>query len=478
MARPDFDPREEYLGDGTVSVYTFDFKITNLQEIMIVEVDDTGIELQRVRGDDVSFLSSVVFNSDVGGTITLLAPLPDQYKLIILLANDFPLQPFEFKNKFDFTLSRIESAFDYVVGALQRAMYFGQRSVKLNDQDDASEFDPTLPPAMPTALGLIPGTKTDGTGWDVVANWTPVTDLKAAIAAAAAAAVSAGQSAVSASNSALSAVAAALSATNAAASAVAAAASAAIAGASSFLSTDYGFTGFSSRFSVAWSSTDLLDTLSQILAIVYTAPTISLAASGSGTIYEKGFAVTASNLSATVTKRSDPIAAVRFYLNAVLVNTVAVPNPAGGVETYSWAGSFSDTPATFQAQVDDNGATGGPSTVSSSVSFSFVYPYYVGAGVAGKTPAQVAALTKQVIAATLTKLESIVAAGGDVLYFAYPAAYGALVSILDVNSFETITDWTATTGNITGLDGNAVSYRIYEFNNPVIAGTYQYTFKR
>jgi hypothetical protein len=241
---------------------------------------------------------------------------------------------------------------------------------------------------------------------------------------------------------------------------------------------DYAYTGYSARFSTNIATTDLDDTLSTILNITYTAPTISLTASGSSTVREKGTAVTSSNLSATVTKLSDPIAAVRFYKASTLINTVASPNPAGGVETYAWSGSFSDT-ETFKAEVDDNGDTGGPTTVTSNiVTFTYVYPYYYGAGAVGLTPAQVAGLTKDTIVSTASKTVSFTATAGQVFYFAYPATYGALTSILDQNGFETFSDWTLDTQNITGLDTTAQSYRIYEFNNPVAAATYSYTFIR
>ena len=102
----------------------------------------------------------------------------------------------------------------------------------------------------------------------------------------------------------------------------------------------------------------------------------------------------------------------------------------------------------------------------------------MGAGAAGLSASSVAGLTKRVITSTASRTESITASNSNVFYFAYPASYGALTSILDINGFETFPDWTLRTENITGLDGNAVSYRIYEFNNPVAAGAYQFTFIR
>lgn len=242
----------------------------------------------------------------------------------------------------------------------------------------------------------------------------------------------------------------------------------------------YAYEGFSARFNAPFSSTDLDDTLSKILNIQYTPPLVSLSATGSSTVREKGDAVTATTLTATITKRSDPIAEVRFYDqtngNTLLdTQTSGGGIPNGGTSTYSWTGSFDDNQI-FRVEVDDDGSTGGPTTVSATVSFTFVYPYYVGAGSSSLAAADVANLTKRVITESTNRTETITAGAGEVFYFAYPASYGTLSSILDVNGFETLPDWTLRVENITGLDGNSVSYNIYEFKNPVTAGDYEYRF--
>lgn len=234
------------------------------------------------------------------------------------------------------------------------------------------------------------------------------------------------------------------------------------------------YEGYSARFGEYFGPELTLDeTLLQVLNFSYLGPQISLSCSPSTGVREKGSTVASVVMSATTTKRSSPITAVRHYRNGVLVHTEAAANPNGQVEDYTDNTAFSDT-MTFYSQVDD-----GTSVVqSNTITYSYVYPYYYGTGATGKTPAQVAALTKSIIASTSNINVGFTTSNGDVYYFAYPASYGALTSILDANGFETFSDWTLTTANITGLDALAVSYRIYSFNNPVIAGSTSYTFKR
>ncbi len=219
--------------------------------------------------------------------------------------------------------------------------------------------------------------------------------------------------------------------------------------------------------------------MAQIINYQYTAPTASLSSDVSTGPWEKGYAITAINFTASVTKKSDPIAEVNFLKAGVSFNNQFSGGaiPRGGSSTAAWTGSIADT-TSFTAQVTDSGATGGPTTVTANRTFSYVYPYYYGAGAAGLSGAAIAALTKSVIASTATVTETIAVSGTQVMYFAYPSAYGALTSILDVNGFETISSWTQSTKSITGLDTTTQSYYSYEFKNTPVAGSYQYTFKR
>jgi len=109
MSRPTYAPKETFVGAGNLAVYTFNFKIEALAQLLVIEVDDNGVETQRVLGTDTSvYLSGVVFDSvEGGGTVTLLANLPTDFTLILLQANDLPTQTFEFRNKTSFTLWKV-----------------------------------------------------------------------------------------------------------------------------------------------------------------------------------------------------------------------------------------------------------------------------------------------------------------------------------------------------------------------------------
>lgn len=442
MSRPDFDVRADYTGTGSLDTYTFDFKIERAKDLLIKKYDDTGLLTHSVRGDEIgSFLADLTFDEVAGGgEIELAANLPSGHKLVILLANDEPTQSFQFKSNFDQSLPRLEKAFDWVVGPIQRLVYRLKYMWTLPDNFDVDTFNMEIP--TPQA-GKVLAINADGDGLEWVDPLTIEWDQPGIPAGG-----FTGDALVKQSDTDFDAD-----------------------------WKSYGVTGYSARFSEAFATDTLEETLAQILNLSYLGPQVSLAASGSGTIREKGDAVTAVTLTATITKRSDPIAEVRFYKGATLIHTESSPNPAGGVETYNWTGSFDDNES-FSVQVDDSGDTGGPTTATATQNFTFVYPYYVGASTTAETAANVALMTKRLISSTNSRTETIAAANGEVFYFAYPASYGALVSILDVNNFETLPDWTLRTENITGLDGNPVSYRIYEFNNPVTAGSYQFTFKR
>lgn len=237
------------------------------------------------------------------------------------------------------------------------------------------------------------------------------------------------------------------------------------------------YQGYSERYSQLVDLEGIKATLDYIMDMGYAPPTISLGTSPSySAIRERGDTIASVDLTATIGLVLDNISEVRFYRGVTLIDTQTSGGaiPSGGASTYTDATPFSTT-TSYSAQVDDDSAEAKPSATSATRTFTFVYPYYYGVGAAG-LGAGVSALTKQIIAETTSTVRNFTVDGTEKMYFAYPASYGTLSSILDINSFNTVADWTLTVANITGLDGNPVSYNIYEFNNFAVAGTYQYTF--
>lgn len=421
------DPVETYLGNGTLATYTFNFKVRSATDILIIVYNTaTNALVFQERGNVLSNVSSVTFDAiNGGGSITLPANLASQRKLIIKLAADTPTQTFKFRDQSEFDLRQFENAFDNLMIYVQRLDEKINRAFRLSDKASYNASLNMEIDSPPVAEGIPI--------FDVGGNFLEF-KTPAEIAAAG----------------------------------------------GSFDDTAYGLTGYSARFSEAFATANLLATLQQIVNLSYLAPTITLTGTGSGTIREKGASLASAPLSATITKRSDPIAQVVFKRGVTTIDTQTSGGaiPSGGVSTYTDSTGWTDT-ISFTAEVTDDGASGGPTTVTSNtVTYTFVYPYYSGAGAVGLSGAAIGALSKDIIVSTATVNKTITATAGQVLYFAYPASYPALTSILDVNNFETIGDWTVSTKNITGLDATSQSYRCYEFNNPLVAGSYYYSFKR
>lgn len=214
---PGYNVKEQWLGQNNTLAFNFDFTIQDPTHLQIYVQDNNGIEVENIRGNDTTYLAGVTFDSqNGGGTITLLAFLPQDYVLTIYLANDAPVQTSIFRNKFSFTLFSLELALDYIMCALQRVAFLGARSLRLHDLDDIDLFNPMLPLGASSNPNAILALDPFGAG---IVFGPSVTSVAANAAAAIASAAAASTSAASASSS----------QTSAAASAAAAAASAAAA---------------------------------------------------------------------------------------------------------------------------------------------------------------------------------------------------------------------------------------------------------
>ena len=212
-------------------------------------------------------------------------------------------------------------------------------------------------------------------------------------------------------------------------------------------------------------------TLRQILYPAI-APGVTLASNPVGGIKEEGDWIISVDLSATTVKHSNPITSVKFYRNGLLIYTVPLPNPAGGIETYTDIVPIIANTA-YTCVVGDGTMT----TTSNIVTFTFVNAYYYGVDLPGlDISADGGGLSKLVIGNTPT-LSELFSPTNEVYYFAYPDGYPALTSILDKNGFETISDYTVTAGiGVTNSFGDMTTYWLYEFDHITTQVAFKNTF--
>lgn len=461
MSISQYQPRADYIGTGIVDTYSFGFRVTDTNQVLVTVTDEDFVEIYSVRGNDPTYFTMTLADGYAGGEIVLTSPLNAGYLLTILLDDQEPVQTTEFKNKSQFTLSKLEAMVDRQASYIQRLTYVVARCFRLPDTmniSDAADFNTKFPINSIDENIQDNANKLMMIGPDnkSLALGPTISDLlNSLVAASSGLPLGGDQYALLEKLSAMP---------------------------GDAVWTDaLVYDGVSARFgSTQFTASGIKAILDAIIQITYTAATITLSGS-SNTLREKGDSVASITLTATTVKKSNDIGEVRFYRQpSTLLDTQTSGGgiPSGGVNTYNYSTPFSDV-TSFRAEVDDILADGnGPTTtVSNTVTYNFVYPYYYGGGSAG-LGAGVAALTKHITTNTNNYSQTITATSGQKLYVAYPASYGALTSILDVNNFEVISAFSSTTANITGLDGNAVSYRIYEAINPVVAGSYFFQFKK
>lgn len=202
---PSYNVVENYTGTGLLDTYSFEFKISDLSELLILILDDDGEEVSRVRGDDdTGIVASATFDAaNGGGEVVFTDPIGDDYTLLFFLAPDEPTQDYEFSDKFSFNLKDFERALDRLEGPIQRAIFLSNRSVRLNDGRSTTLpdlFDPQLPAELTPNASIV----IDDTGLKLVLGPTAAqlaqatVDAAAAAASAAAAVVSAAAAAASA----------------------------------------------------------------------------------------------------------------------------------------------------------------------------------------------------------------------------------------------------------------------------------------
>lgn len=196
-------------------------------------------------------------------------------------------------------------------------------------------------------------------------------------------------------------------------------------------------------------------------------------ATPNGGTYEKGVTKTITQVSISITKKSEPITSVALYNGSTLIEEKTgdtVKN--GGTITFSGLSIAVPTDGNqLTVKVTYPDANGNAKTVEKkTTALSFVYPYYMGVCANGTTIDEtlVESLTKK-IEAKGNKSNSFTVSDGHMV-FAYPKSYGVLKSILDPSNFETIGNYTLNEVSVTGLDGTAQSYYVYVSGATTVSG--------
>lgn len=444
--RPLYDVREVYLGDGVQTSFTFDFKIVNVEDLLVLYIDPTGAKVWETRGNDTTYFTTVLNEDLDGGTITWVTDEPGiDYKIIILLADDNPTQPARYTTDSRYTMKKIESSLDTLSGQIQRIRYLLDRSLRLPEKvtdNLATELAEALPEAVLTT--------------DIDGNFvlTPRTEFSSEEAGGS---LPVGGDAF--------AILEKLSATDGDAD----------------WTDPVVYQGYTERFSELINLQGAKAVIDYIMQMGYAPPTLSFGGSVSTAAREIGNAIASVDLSANVGKILDDIATVRFYLqpSTLLATQTSGPAiPSGGTNLYTYATPFSTT-TSFRAEVDDVSVQAKPSRTA-TLTYPFYYPYFSGKGAAAVTPATIySTFTKTINSTPATVAVAFSFAIGEKPYFAYPATFADLTSIKNVNNLETIGSWTKRTENMTNAYGQTTSYKIYEFNNLAgVANDNTYTFIR
>lgn len=214
-------------------------------------------------------------------------------------------------------------------------------------------------------------------------------------------------------------------------------------------------------------------------------PTVVLNTSPAGGIREAGNAVTSVDLTPTTNAGAFPITTLTLSGTTGFFFSYPTPNPAGATEATQTDSTGFVVDTTYTAVVGD-----GTNTGSDTVTFSFVFPYYKGVGVVNLSGIGTngGSLTK-VVAGNPFTLSLAYTTVNQVPYLAFPASYGKLKKVLDVNGFDVSPDWGTQAGgpntnidpwstiNITNSFGVVVSCYVYQFKN-LTTTNMTYTFSQ
>ena len=197
----------------------------------------------------------------------------------------------------------------------------------------------------------------------------------------------------------------------------------------------------------------------------YEKPTMTLGINPAKTIYDKIAETLASiTINANVTKKTENIKEVRFYVDNVLVNTDTT-HPNGGLVSYTHTFA-SPTNTTFNVKIECEDIKGATSKVSANTNVYFVGKSYYGCLPEGTTIDETSIKTLNTVLKKELKYKySGITTTGTNLYhivLCQPKEFGTITSVKDALNFEYIQDYTVRDIIIDGI-----YYTLMYLTNPV-----------
>ena len=197
----------------------------------------------------------------------------------------------------------------------------------------------------------------------------------------------------------------------------------------------------------------------------YEKPTMTLGINPAKTIYDKVTETLASiTINANVTKKTENIKEIRFYIDNVLVNTDTA-HPNGGLVSYTYTFA-SPTNTTFNVKIECEDIKGATSKISANTNVYFVGKSYYGCLPEGTTIDETSIKTLNTVLKKELKYKySGITTTGTNLYhivLCQPKEFGIITSVKDALNFEYIQDYTVRDIIIDGI-----YYTLMYLTNPV-----------
>lgn len=197
----------------------------------------------------------------------------------------------------------------------------------------------------------------------------------------------------------------------------------------------------------------------------YEKPTMTLGINPAKTIYDKVAETLASiTINANVTKKTENIKEVRFYVDNVLVNTDTA-HPNGGLVNYTHTFA-SPTNTTFNVKIECEDIKGATSKVSANTNVYFVGKSYYGCLPEGTTIDETSIKTLNTVLKKELKYKysGITTTGADLYHIVLcqPKEFGIITSVKDALNFEYIQDYT-----VKDIVMDGIYYTLMYLTNPV-----------